>query len=283
MKEQKTRGVLLIGIGHSNYYRMAVVLAASIKVNEPDLPICFVTDNSIQIEHAHLFDCIVVPTEKSITQKGNTEYIKSKLFMYQFSPFDETIFLDVDQVMIDGRQLLPVFDALKDVDVTFSNTGPAGESIWADMAEVKSLYGDAPFWNFHSEFVYFKKCPVAKKYFDAAIKVYEQNKIKSATRFANATMADELAFQVAAMITGIYPHLANWLPNFWYDRDRSLATKYPYELEQYITYSIGGKLTPQRVKNNYNTLAKYYFAKLGLSHPYQVEDKINFLPERKMN
>lgn len=275
-----SKGILLIALGHSNYYRMAVTLAASIKAND-NLPVCLVTDNTVLMEHAKLFDLVSVPPKRAITAKNATEFIKAKLFMYDLSPFDETIFLDVDQIMISGRKLSPVFDELKAVDISFSNTGKAEHSIWAEIAEVQSIYGEKPFWNFHSEFVYFKKSDVAKKFFKAAIKVYEENKIKSAVRFANATMADELAFQCAAIITDTYPHKENWLPNFWHDRDQKNSRKYPYELKDYLTYSIGGKSTPMNVKTNYNTLAKHYFATLGLSFPYQVEDKRSFLPERK--
>jgi hypothetical protein len=275
------KGILIYALGHANYYRMAVVLAASIRTNDP-LPICLVTDIKVRPEHAHLFAIVKEPIKKSIYNGSKTEYIKSKLYMYDHSPFDETIFLDVDQVLINGRKLTPVFAELKKVNITMSNTGLATSSIWADIKEVQKLYGDKPFWNFHSEFVYFKKSEEAKSYFEASKKVYANNKIKSATRFSNATMADELSFQVAAMITGTYPHKENWLPNFWFDRNHKEARKYPHQLTGYITYSIGGKSTPKCVKDNYNILAKHYFAKLGLSHPYQVIDKHLFLPERKL-
>ena len=270
-----------MSLGHENYYKMAVVLAASIKVNDP-LPVCLVTDVPVKEEHADLFSVVKLPTYKSIHNGTNKEYIKAKLFMYDLSPFEETIFLDADQIIMDGRIISVLFDELKDIDLTFSNTGLAETSVWADIKEVSKIYGKKPFWNFHSELVYFKKSAKVKAYFDAAKKVYEENKIISATKFSGATMADELAFQCAAMITGLYPHAANWLPNFWFDRNPGEAGKYPYQLTEYITYSIGGKSTPTRVKDNYNNLAKYYFATLGLINPYQAIDKRNFLPERKL-
>lgn len=276
-----TKGILLVALGHQNYYKMAVILAASIKVNDP-LPICLVTDISVKDDHRHLFQRVKAPIEKSIYNGAKVEYIKSKLFMYDHSPYDETIFLDVDQIMISGRKLSPIFDELNQVKLTFSNTGLAETSIWADIKQVQSVYGKKPFWNYHSELVYFKKCKEVKAYFEAAKKVYADDKINSATRFSGSTMADELAFQVAAMVTGLYPHKENWLPNFWFDRNPRDAAKYPYQLTGYVTYSIGGKSAPQRVKDNYNNLAKYYFAKLGMSVPYQAVDKRLFLPERKL-
>jgi hypothetical protein len=122
------------------------------------MPICLVTDSFFEAEHKKkLFDVVQLPTLKSITQNDKTEYIKAKLFMYDYSPFNETIFLDVDQIVIAGRKLAPIFEELVDVDLTFSNTGIAKASIWAKIDEVKSIYGDKQFYNFHSEFVYFKK------------------------------------------------------------------------------------------------------------------------------
>ena len=275
------RGILLQALGHNNYYQMAVVLAASIKVNDV-LPVCLITDNTVRKEHEFLFDIIKKPFNESITNGNKTEFIKAKLFMYDYSPFDETIFLDVDQIIIKGRKLSTVFNELKNVEITFSNTGISNHCIWSNINEVKKLYGNKPYWNFHSEFVYFKKSEAVKNYFDTAKMVYDEAEIKTALRFANGSMADELAFQCAAMITEVYPHKENYTPNFWYDRNPKLAYKYPYELTDYITYSIGGKYNPQHIKNCYNTLAKSYFATLGLLNPYQVVDKRKYLPERSL-
>lgn len=275
------KGILIFALGHENYYRMAVCLAASIRHNDPGLQICLVTDHAVIPVHEFLFDIVKEPTERSIKQKGKTQYIKAKLFMYELSPFEETIFLDADQLLLPGKKLSPVFEDLKDLAFTMSNHGLAKTSIWADIKEVQKLYGDNPYWNFHSEFVYFKKNAEVKKYFAAAIKVYEDNKIKSATKFAAANMADELSFQAASLITGLYPHQENWAPNFWYRSNPKLARKFPYELTDFITYSIGGNLLPQYIQDNYNNLVSHYFYQIGLQHPYKVQSKMSFLPERK--
>lgn len=276
------KGVLIFALGHENYYRMAVSLAASIRHNDPGLQICLVTDHVVVPVHEFLFDIVKDPTERSIMQKGQKQYIKAKLFMYELSPFAETIFLDADQILIPGRKLSPVFDQLKSIDFTMSNHGLAELSIWGDIKEVKKLYGDKPYWNYHSEFVYFKKAPAVKQYFKAAIRVYEDNKIKSATRFAAANMADELALQAASLITDLYPHQQNWSPNFWHRSNPTLARKYPYELAaDFITYSIGGNQLPLYIQTNYNTLVSHYFYQLGLQHPYKVQSKMSYLPERK--
>lgn len=276
-----TRGILMIALGHSNYHHMAVMLAASIKDAEPTLNICLVTDTAVSEKYAKLFDQVKTAPKKIYQVGQSNEYIKAKLFMYDLSPYDETIFLDVDQIVIPGRKLSPVFTELKDVDLTFSNTGLAGTSVWVDLEEVKKMYGDKkPFWNFHSEFVYFKKADNVNAYFQWAKKIYQTRKLKTVVKFGNGRMADELAFQLAALETGLYPHKENWTPNFWFNRHKNLAGKYPYQLTDFITYSIGGNHLTPFVKAQYNILAKSLFAKMKLPNPYQVTDKRTFLPER---
>lgn len=275
------KGILIFALGHDYYYQMAVALAASITHNDPGLQICLVSDHVILPEHEFLFTIVKKPTDKSVTQKGEKQYIKAKLFMYDLSPFDETIALDADQILIAGKKLSPVFDELKDIKFTMSNHGTSEVSNWCDIKEVLKLYGGKDYWSYHSEFVYFKKDPEVKKYFAAAIKIYEENKIKSATKFANANMADELAFMAASMVAGLYPHQMNWSPNFWYNSNLPLARKYPYELTDFLTYSVGGNQLPQYVQNNYNNLVAHYFYQLQLKNPFTVKNKKSFLPERK--
>lgn len=275
------KGILLIALGHRNYFEMAKNLAASIKVHEPNLPICIVTDGSPLPIDRQLFDEIEIADPSLFTTDGKTDYIKTKLWMYDLSPYKETLFLDVDQIMLEGRKLADIFEELKNVDLTFSNTGKAEVSIWADISEVQKLYGPGDFWNFHSEFVYFKKARDVRPFFQLAKKIYADRKIKSATPFAGGAMADELAFQAAAMKIGIYPHKENWTPNFWYRRDRARATQYPYQLKKdYYTYSIGGPTLAANVVANYNNLATFYSRKMGLQKAYQARDKRTFLPER---
>jgi hypothetical protein len=217
-----------------------------------------------------------------IPDKYCTEPIKPKVYMDKITPFDETIFLDVDQVMIMGRDMNQVFDECRSVDFSMSNTGRAEVSVWADIAEIKEKYGDGKMWNFHSELVYWKKSENAKMFFKAAQDAYRKSPVKSAVKFAGGHMSDELAFQLACIETGIYPHKENWKRNFWYEvHPSNLSRAYPYQLTDYVTYSIGGRRVIDWVKTQYNTLAKAYFAKLGLSNPYQVVDKRIYLPERR--
>jgi len=276
-----TKGILLIALGHEQYKQMAFALAASIRVNDPDVLVAIATDKPFDVKFSFLFSHQIILDEKSYTVAGKKEYIRAKLCAYEISPFDETIFLDVDQILLPKRKISVLFDELAEVEFTMSNTGLAGTSVWVDIEEVKRVYGsDQPFWNYHSELVYFKKCATAKKYFTTAKKVYDKANLTTAFKFAGGRMADELAFQIASIITGTYPHKDNWTPNFWYVRNPKLSGKYPYQLEEFITYSIGGAFVPMHIRTHYNNLAASYFYRLKLQNPYKAKDKRSFLPER---
>lgn len=275
-----TKGVLLIAVGDQAYKGMANNLAASIKYNDPNVKIAIATDEPRLINTSIVYQVIEIP-ERYYKRNGKNEWIKAKTFMYDLSPFQETIFLDVDMIVLEGRKITPVFDQMKEIDWSIANTGEAGMSIWADISEVKKAYQtDAKFYNFHSEFVYFKKGKETKAYFDLVKRIFDKPKV-SGKVFGGAPIADELAFQIASMLTGVYPHQDHFTPTYWWARDRRTSHLYLYQIPQsMISYSIGGNHLPVHVKNNYNNLAIFYYSKLGLQSPYQARDKKLFLKER---
>lgn len=282
-----TKGILLIGVGHVNYTSMAANLAAGIKHNCPRMQIAIATDNILPpnpILYPNLFDQHIHVPAEMYTTKGETEFIKVKTHMYDLSPFDETIFLDADMAWINNRNPEDLFEELKDIEFTIANTGEAKESVWADIGQVKKAWKtEKPFYNYHSEFVYFKKSPAVKAYFDKVKSVYLNPKVKG-TSFGGARIADELAFQIASMVLDYYPHKDNFLPTFWWGRcvGTSDFYKYPYQLpESFFGYSIGGKITPPNVAKNYNSLASFYFQKAKLANPWFAKNKQSFIPNRK--
>lgn len=97
----KERGVLTIAHGAPKYIRMAINLAMSIKVHDPNLPIALVTDSS-DPKLSKYFD-IIVDIDMS-RGKG----LVQKLYLLDYSPFEETIFIDAD--CLAAKSVLPFFD-----------------------------------------------------------------------------------------------------------------------------------------------------------------------------
>ncbi len=278
VEQTATKGILLIAIGTTEYLEMAKNLAMSIKNVEPDMPIAL-AHNYGNID-SKLFDILIDVPKESYTTKGLTEYIKVKTWMYDFSPFHETIFLDVDMVWLFDKKPSELFDECKGLNWTMSNTGLSETSIWADIREIRKIYPGVQMWNYHSECVYFNKCDVSKRYFDKVKSVYENPPIEG-TNFGGARIADELAFQLASLELNEFPHKENWTPIFWYARDMKQQHLQPYKLKEiYYAYSVGGNKLPTVVKNNFMTISNYHAQTSKLGKAYKIKDKRLFIKER---
>lgn len=272
---------------------MAVALAATIKANNPDIPVAVIVDGKTHFrEDAEkaLFSHIINAPEESYTNKKSgqkTEFIKIKTWIYELSPFDQTIFLDVDIAILTGRDLKKTFAQLQGKEFVMTHPGhfetdkSVPSSFWADGAEVLKAYNlKGKKWpNYHSEFIYFKKCKAVKKYFDTVRKVFESPKVKC-LNFAGATMADELAFMIASMQLDYYSQISPYMVIFWHKRevDKRLRT---YQIEEpFIGYSMGGAQNTTYAVENYNILVGAAFFKLKLRYPYKYVPKSIFLKER---
>lgn len=285
------RGILLVAMGHPNYFRMAVALAATIKAGNKGISISVVTDGKTHFkEEAEraLFDSVIIAPAASYTTNGKIEFIKAKTYIYDFTPYQETLFLDVDIAILPNRDLASIFEELKEHDFVMSNPGYADTSkekaisVWADPEEVLRAYGlkGKKWYGYHSEFIYFRKCKEVKKYFETAKKVFTTPKVET-VKFSGGTMADELAFMIASMQLDYYSMLVDYLPIFWYRRHSEKNLR-PYEFDsKYVGYSVGGNNAPTNIKENYNVIVGAAFHKLGLKYPYKFINKRMFLPERK--
>ncbi len=294
------KGILLIALGHSNYFRMAVALAATIKANNEEILISVVTDGCTYFkEDAEklLFDQVITAPAESYTNTrtgSKTEFIRAKTYTYDLSPYDETIFFDVDIAILPGRDLNTVFEAMKDHAFVMSTYGGVYDtakekavSFWVDTEEVLKAYGlnGKRWFDYHSEFMYFKKGKEIKKYFDAVKKVFANPNPKiDYIKFAGAATSDEIAFTIASMQQDFYSGLDKYVPVFWYRRetgkDKSLRT---YEISSdFVGYSLAGGSHPKNVVSNYQVIVGAAFYKLKLKYPYQYKNKRMYLPERKL-
>ncbi len=285
----KTRGIILIAAGHINYTRMARNLAISLKANDADVKISLIHTDMVPegIVNEGLFDQFIQAPVESYHTFGVTQYFKLKTWVYALTPYDETLYLDVDMVWIKGRKPSDLMATLADIDFAMANYGHTpinngADSFWADVSEVRRAWNltDEKWYAYSSEIIWFKKCKEVKKYFDKAKSVYDNPKVKT-LEFGGSQMADELAFVIASSITGIFPHQDKWQPIFWHHKQPGKKNLQPYQLaHEFWAYSMGGNGHPTNIINNYNSLVNHYCNMLGLSNSYLWKDKKTFLTSR---
>jgi hypothetical protein len=279
-------GILLIAVGHKNYSRMASMLAMSIKANGCELPICLATDvDQVDEHYRQYFDSFVNVLEEYITWRGNPCYIKVKAHMNDLTPFDTTLFIDSDVIMVNNGMLNSFIEELKGVSFTVKNSGvknfgniEAGDMQWANLHEVKEAYGfiNEPIWNVHSEFVWWDKSMTFL--FDKWVENFNDLKVEP-INFAGC-VPDELPLWIAMAQLNVTPHKINYRPVFW-PMDKDGAMMLHEVRKEYCAVSIGGKFVDGQLKSNYDNLCKIYQRMLGLPYIYMAQPKKRWLKERQ--
>jgi hypothetical protein len=278
------KGVLIIALGHPYYGKMAAALAATIRAADTQINIHLAwADRALahlEPEEIKLFTTLAEITPDYYTnKKGERQWIRAKMGIYDLSPYDETLFLDCDVLWLRGSPA----DYMKEMEpyqVTFPNNG-TGDTLWAKKAEIISQYGPGQYYNIHSELIYFKKGVKAKRWFDKALEIYDDIKVEHIV-FADA-IPDELPFSIAGALTGTYPHQDKHRPIFWGKIDRKeWGFKQVYEIqEKFWGVSMAGNNSTNYEILVYNIISKAAYYKLNLEKPYLWKQKRTFLPERK--
>ncbi len=276
------KGVLLIACGHAYYGNYAIQLARSIKAVDSSIGIA-VLHNGEGLSHA-------LPNHKSIfdviidcpvyTTNGITDYMKTKAFIYDLSPFEETMYIDSDVIWLPQKPISKLFEELKDVKFTMNNRGreTIGKALpgyihWAEPKKLIQKYKlseESFLYNLSSEFIYFKKDKDVKKLFNEAKKIFD-NPPNEFKKFGMG-IADELAFEVAMMKTGVYPHAYPFLPFYWEQFERKSTPIYEI-YKDFYAYSMGGNANIGQMANIYNNLAQHYNGKFGINGYFPAKDK----------
>lgn len=302
-KEDTTsRGILLFATGHPYYGQAALRLAASIRHVDPEMKVSLVADSAAQIReidnNRHLFDQIIPTNNAFLYQEGKRVDIRQKVFANEISPYYHTLMLDVDMIWLPRKKPSTFFDEMekKDIDFTIQNTGFADLSLpevddqvyfyWAKISECKKAYEftEGKFYQMTGEWIYFKKTDRVIDWFRTVQEVYDNCKVTSIAEFANQKCTDELAYSIASVMTGLYPHKDNWLPVFWPYRNDAFQSRigndYLTFADEFFALSVGGNQLPGNYKRQYELLAEAYFSKLKISAKYKLTDKKRVIPER---
>lgn len=220
-----SKGVLLLALGSPLYGQMAFNAAMSLKADDPNIKIAlFYTKGAISTLkkwHLPMFDMFFEVPEMDYTLNGKTQYQICKLRVYDYSPFDETLYLDVDMLWCKGRKVSWLMGELTHHEFAI------GCGSYLDVATRKykrkyQLWGNweniikhhnitsGKLWETWSAIIFFKKVPIVKQMFDEALKVYMDDKAPC-YEWANGK-PDEYCINIAMNKVGLNPHQENYVP-----------------------------------------------------------------------
>lgn len=280
------RGVLLLALGNPYYGNFAVQLARSIKAVDPSMSVSVAYSGAV-LSHNNVlpFDNLIeVPVEYFYTN-GLPDYIKAKTYLYELSPYKHTIFIDADVIWLPQKPITDLFNEFKNIDITFSNRGKQkvseakdGFIHWAKPSDITRVYGETGWlYNLASEFIYWRRNKKIEKFFKVVQEVYIDPQIEY-KKFAHH-LPDELAFEIAMIKTGLYPHDENFIPFYWEQFERKAMPVHEM-YTKYYGYSMGGNVNTSSQEQIYNNLANHYNSKFKVSGYFPAKSKNSWLNER---
>lgn len=282
----KNRGILTIAAGHPNWGKYAYNLLMSIRVTEPSAKMSVaVFGNALGHLAPHMrmaFDEIIQIPEQYVHKHGHEECLKAKMFMYNLSPYKETIFLDADTIWLPKKTVTQVFDSMTD-DLLFQCRGRVSlrenvKTLWTTTQAVRAAYkvSTGYFYNISTEFVYFKRSKQNGAFFKLAQKEYDHLKVQCEP-FGGAT-PDELPFSIALLKKEI-KNKNEYHPVYWELEQKKLMEPSLMHA-QFLAYSMGGSHQDANMISFYNNLVKYYGRKWGETALFLWQNKQLWQPMR---
>jgi hypothetical protein len=145
--------------GSRRYLRMAQALARTLRRHAPELPLAVITD-SADSALLDLFD------QRIPYQPGYGRGHVQKLSIDRYAPFDETLYIDVDSLVV--APLGGVWRLFEDVPVGVVG-GSTQQGHWfGDVGEICARLGLSEIPRFNGGFVFVRRSPEATAIFDTA-------------------------------------------------------------------------------------------------------------------
>ena len=154
-----SKGILVLAQNNenTNYVEQACLLAMSLSSNDSSL-ISIVTDDDVPKEYQHLFDNIIpIPFGDSATD--SSWKIENRWKLYHASPYDETIVMDTDMIILQNIDTWWKF--LSNYEVFFTNSVLTYRNTIADTSYYRKTFIENDLPNVFAGFHYFKQCNFA--------------------------------------------------------------------------------------------------------------------------
>ena len=189
-------GFITMAYGGQRYLDQAISLARSVKLHMPAQKIALVTDRDTRIE----------PFDEQIRMKDFSAagtVLKRK--MYEYSPFEETLFIDSDCLLT--RDCTDQIDAIRkwDFSPVVNTYLVAGDTdLWLeDVGEAVRKVGGANFPKFNGGVYFFRKSETAAKVFAGGEEMLERQSELGILDFDKAGPGEETLLGLAMAQIGI--------------------------------------------------------------------------------
>jgi len=157
-----TKGIVLIAQNSEyNYVEQACALAMSIRATN-DTKVCLLTNDTVPSRYVDVFDVIKeIPWEDD---SANMEWkVANRWKLYHASPYDETIVMDTDMLVLQNLDSWWKFLSNYEVFYTSKVYTYRGDEVNDTYYRKTYIANNLP--NVYAGFHYFKKCDFAKEFY----------------------------------------------------------------------------------------------------------------------
>lgn len=279
-------GIVLFAFGHPYYAHNAYNLAVSLKSFNDGIHITLVKEDSaygqLDIDQMRIFDNAIDCKEEWITGKNGTDYYKAKIHLDEITPYERTLYLDVDMVWNHRKSPSEVFADLDGLTFTTANRGRIStidgelKSRWVSVSDLSKYHDLSYVYDVSSEFMYFEDTKV----FEVAREVYEANEMPVG-KFGKG-LPDEVWIAIAIEKTNTRLHESPYMPTYWQPFYFNKFHNDEFMLNHLAT-SIGGAFVHPRIAKFYSHITQSHFDKMRIKRvPYPALSKAKIpLLERK--
>jgi len=279
--DKKGTGIVLIAHGLPIWGFYAFNLAVGLKRVSPTIPITVVTSGGAfsQLEKKEIdsvIDNIIQASPQWTSTATGYDVFYNKLCLDLCTPYEKTLYLDVDQAWIPRRpveDLLAITEGSSFFPVTYKEIDCATyervNGDWMDYKQLKEFYGVDKCHTISSEIMYFEE---GTEVFKNARKVYNDNKIER-KKFGDGH-ADEPFITAGMALSKVDPAFVPFTPSYWQGRNYKKIPKDESVYQEYFTVSIGGNWNAQNSERMYNAITGANYYEMGVKRPvYKAQHK----------
>ncbi len=158
-----TKGIVVLAQNNEtdNYVEQACALAMSLKLHN-NTPISLITNDIVPEDYQSLFDQII-PIPFDDAAETSEWKIENRWKIYHASPYDETIVMDTDMLVLQNIDVW--WDFLSNYEMFFTSSVLTYRDTVADTSYYRKTFIDNNLPNLFCGLHYFKKCDFAKEFY----------------------------------------------------------------------------------------------------------------------
>lgn len=265
-------------------------MAISLKAYDSNIRVCLLYEPSaiknLSKQELDFFDLLIKVDGADYTIGETKQYQRVKLLAYKYTPFDFTMYMDVDGIWHPAKKPSWFLGEVINNEFSIGMNGEYNVKMKTKSKPGYTYWGDVDvickYWKIKnilpqtvSGFFSFHKTQNVEQLFKTALMVYDDT-LAPTTQWANGK-ADEYCFNVAM---GLLQMRQDPFHVFYFDKLNGVKQ----ESEIYNNYwglAIGGNKVSQNVVILYNRLVNKFSIIKGMASRHYHIDKIDIIPERK--